>query len=623
MTIELQLKNRKNWVLFLLYIGLILTTLIASISELIGIKYISTFITARPLIIISILASLVAVFIFRDDLKSIINQWSETTERKITPNQIFTSNILMGFIFIGTLLRSLNLDAFDLHPDEAIVYFVARNINRTGYAILDSGLFYARGILQEYLISFLIKNSGSSETILRVPSVIAGIIVIIAAYFLGKKLKNNILGILTSLYIAISGWQIIFSRYARMYIFFQLSFVAYIIFFYQGLVEKKVFYNILTVITGIACIFLYEMSPVIFLPFIFLLIYNYRKCLKDPRFWISSTILIFTFIIYKYMSNIGMVQMRGAGTQDLLERSIGGYSGGNLSAYPLSLLQMFPMLTLFLIAGAAIFIIIKKRNLYYKYLGWTFLSSLTLVTITDLIGAKNQPRYIFFLFPIFVTLAIYGLYCISSFIAWLISKTYDVITDITEYTKERSYPLIIAVIQLCIFLMLFFSNDVEIGLTLWNEQKTGTESFGMYDITTTIRHLPDWENAAEYVSKNYSENDVIITTAELSLLPQYYLKDKIIDYWLRTENWEESTFTTQDGRKLDIYQGVDILNTKSALENVIAHNERVWILTNHSIFIEGHNKPEVIKFFRENEDHIEFESGQESKVYLFDRNAEE
>lgn len=137
---------------------------------------------------------------------------------------------LFLIIFIAGLLRLWQIGNVPPSPDwdEAALGYNAYSILNTGRdeygkflpLVLRSFDDYKPGLYAYFIIPFL-YIFGLTLSVVRLPSVIFGLISIFVLYFLVKEILNNngfinekIVGLLSSFMLAISPWHIQFSRIA-------------------------------------------------------------------------------------------------------------------------------------------------------------------------------------------------------------------------------------------------------------------------------------------------------------------------------------------------------------------------------------------------------------------------
>ncbi len=131
--------------------------------------------------------------------------------------------ILLGAAWV----RFWGLGGWGLEGDEDTMALPAVHILRHGTSYLPSGMFYARGIAQLYMMAASMKAFGVSEWAMRVPSVLCGLLLVVLAHFYGKRFLAPVWNIAFVTAVAFLPAFIADSQEARMYIFLLACLTAY------------------------------------------------------------------------------------------------------------------------------------------------------------------------------------------------------------------------------------------------------------------------------------------------------------------------------------------------------------------------------------------------------------
>jgi hypothetical protein len=146
--------------------------------------------------------------------------------------------IAAGATLAGIYFRFTGLGAAPLSVDE---YYLARsieNVLRTGLPEFSCGGYYTRGVLQQYLSAALQSGGMSAELAPRFIAALCSLLVLPAAYLLGRRMHGRTVGLLAVTVLALSVWEIEMARFGRMYAPFQPVCAWYLLFFVRYTVDR-------------------------------------------------------------------------------------------------------------------------------------------------------------------------------------------------------------------------------------------------------------------------------------------------------------------------------------------------------------------------------------------------
>jgi len=127
----------------------------------------------------------------------------------------------------------LGLGGWGLEGDEDTMALPAAHILRHGTSFLPSGMFYARGIAQLYMMAASMLAFGESEWAMRLPSVICGLFVVALAYGYGRRFLAPLWNLAFVAAVAFLPASIADSQEARMYIFLMACLTGYTILVFE------------------------------------------------------------------------------------------------------------------------------------------------------------------------------------------------------------------------------------------------------------------------------------------------------------------------------------------------------------------------------------------------------
>lgn len=140
---------------------------------------------------------------------------------------------VLAIVLAAAWLRLWGLGGWGLEGDEDTMALPAAHILRHGTSYLPSGMFYARGIAQLYMMAASMFAFGESEWAMRLPSVICGLLVVALGYLYGKRFLAPAWNMAFVAALAFLPASIADSQEARMYIFLLASLIGYAILVFE------------------------------------------------------------------------------------------------------------------------------------------------------------------------------------------------------------------------------------------------------------------------------------------------------------------------------------------------------------------------------------------------------
>ncbi|MBD8876251.1 glycosyltransferase family 39 protein [Roseibium polysiphoniae] len=160
---------------------------------------------------------------------------------------------LAGIIAVGAALRLWDLDRTSLWYDEAVSWSQSKGSLGELIALVAADNYPP---LHNLLLWLTMPIIGDSETALRLPSAIAGILSIWLVYELGRLVFTRNTGLLAAAILAISPFHIWYSTEARMYALFAMAGLAFLIALVRTLEGDRLRWPILAAVFG--ALFLYS-----------------------------------------------------------------------------------------------------------------------------------------------------------------------------------------------------------------------------------------------------------------------------------------------------------------------------------------------------------------------------
>jgi len=218
-------------------------------------------------------------------------------------NSVLFLSIIFISVLAGIYFRIKGLGKWPFALDEYYIFSSIQFIFERGIPEFESGGYYPRGILYQYITACLVWIGIKAELAARVLPVLLNLAAMPAIYKLGVKISNRSIGLLLILFFTFSLWEIELSRFARMYTFFQTIFIWYFYFLYKYLFENdgKSVKWILSL--SIVSIFVYEASIFLVALNFLLIFWHYEK--RNFRINIStvknnSIIAVLSLVIFLF-----------------------------------------------------------------------------------------------------------------------------------------------------------------------------------------------------------------------------------------------------------------------------------------------------------------------------------
>lgn len=344
-------------------------------------------------------------------------------------------------------------------------------------------------------LHFWIKIFGDGETVVRISSLIFGLLAIPLTYLVGKEIFSKKTGLIAAIFSTISFWQIYYSVEARMYPMFLFLSLTSIYFFWKTLKENKKKFKFFYFISSFLLIYTHLFGWLVII-FQNLFFFIYRKYYKPTKsfFYKANLALIAIFSVWlipKFLSIIHQPVLQGwyfknqitpLNIFQVLEKNIG-------------IISINKFLHLFVYLAIAVliitnFILLVRQNRDAR----------------SVFCLPNTKKYLFvflwIVIPVF--LSYFANLMISKYLIFIGPATHLLIAQsIININKSKKNILLIAVI---IFLILFI---------------------GILPSITRTNKLYCWDQMAEYISREEKVSDKIIIHSFVDILEfrKYYKGD--------------------------------------------------------------------------------------------------
>ncbi|GIW03818.1 MAG: hypothetical protein KatS3mg059_0438 [Thermomicrobiales bacterium] len=151
--------------------------------------------------------------------------------------------VLLSIVALAFLIRLTNAQHLSSHVDEAASIMAAREVAAKGVPIFPSGTLYLQGATLSYVLApFVWAGYGDIEHLstLRLPSVVAGTLAVVAMFLLGRFVTGSPLGgLLGALLLALDPTSARWSAYVRMYAPLQFLSLLLLWLYFRALFEPR------------------------------------------------------------------------------------------------------------------------------------------------------------------------------------------------------------------------------------------------------------------------------------------------------------------------------------------------------------------------------------------------
>ena len=444
--------------------------------------------------------------------------------------------ILLVIFLAGFFLRLYDLGGESLWLDETISLWISDSdvIERSSQEA-QTPLYYL--ILHNWINFF-----GDSEFSVRFPSVIFGSLAVILMYILGKRLFNKEVGVLSSLILSISAYNIYFSQEARPYslfvFLFLLSFYSFLLILEKKDVRNSSFYiisNILMIYTHIFGLFL-VLAQTIYILYLFLSKKREKSLLKQ---WIIiQAVLFILFVpwlgffieqIAKIQGGVDFVNWISLPSLNAVYYSFQEFSGLLYFSSNEIFLILIPMFIIFLVLSLNAVLFFRKDG---PKAGFIKTEENVLLLLFIFVPVILAFIISYAVFPIYVTR--YLIPCSAAFYILVAAGLVKI------KHKNLKTALIILLVLLSLVSVLFYHTAIK------KEQ---------------------WREAAEYIDENAHADDLVIFNAGYCQIA--------FDHYSKRTDLIKKTFPAKANVSVDEDDIKD-------LEWQISGSLRIWLVLSHS-----------------------------------------
>lgn len=483
-------------------------------------------------------------------------------------------------LILGAFLRFHDLDSQSYWMDEgytinAVISGQENGFTPTGASILDSGKTYNCSTYCLPTVG-LAKIFGDNAFSYRLLAGIFGLLFIFVIYFFAKNFfKDKKVALLSAFFVALSYWQIAWSREARWYteleVFFWLSLSFFYLFIESQDKKIKTIGIVLSSVFTVLAISAHKLAyllPIIFL--IFLIVKNTKQYFKNKKSIIYQLSFVAAILVFvEYVLNIRFIT-----------NAIGNLQFHYNLPYYLSfyLRNYWPFIIV------AIYGLISAQG-EEKKKHWMLWSAFLIYLIPlSLLTNVVHYRYMFHLTPIFYLAAAYTI------TKTLSSHVIPAKAGIHSFNIKHWMP---ALPVMALMLTFFLTGQ---GL-LYPKSFYALES----DDPTKLNRpyyaytpQPNWNKAYETIEESIEPDEIIISSH-----PHF---NKIFlgqpGYWIKYDylGIEKTVEVIQENK--EYYVGAEVINNLDELKK-ITQEKHGYIIFDY-MSVDGRINPETIEYIQSN-----------------------
>jgi hypothetical protein len=315
---------------------------------------------------------------------------------------------LWGILFLGLLLRLFNLGGVSLWSDEAFSCWLAGRDTGELLGVLRD--FDAHPPLYYMFLHFWI-HLGRSELVLRLPSVLASLGSIAAAFFVFERTVGRRAATLTALFLAISPWSVRMGQEARMYPFLAIFCLLSLYFMIRAGRDDSISSWTGLILSGALALYSHYLSVFVILAenlFVFS-----TPLWKKGRWWASQFFVFLLFLPWIPVLSVqysagGRGPMLPAPEPQLLLYTLVDSAVGHTLAYRKTILIILGLaLLVWLLYGL---FEMRKRE-YFLLMFLNVFLPVSALLIMSLAGGVNllNPKYFTFIQPFVLGILFYSL----------------------------------------------------------------------------------------------------------------------------------------------------------------------------------------------------------------------
>lgn len=497
--------------------------------------------------------------------------------------------ILIVILAAASYLRIVHLGEPSFWVDEMNHVFAGISLAKGEEAVLPSGFPNDRALLFSAAVSWSFKTLGVSEFAARLPSALFGILSVAMVFWIGRELFSVRAGLISAFVLTFTHAAIGWSRTARMYALFQLTYLVAVFLFYkgyEGLGQKKegepgkgmgirkAFRKIgispsWLFMSGIFFVISYSLHQLAALFILVLTVYSATAAVaayfsgKTDGWRLAKYVAVITGVLISV--GVAIARFDFLTFVDRAIKFIPAWANYDLvkdSHYYYWYLTdsvQFPLAAFFLIGSIQVFTRLHRAGFFL------LLNFLIPIMLFSFVFSYRIPNYIFHVLPFYTMLIAFSLDNLFTTEGAAFRRNINFLGRIPEGTRMKVLSRVVPILVLG-----------WLPLTVWFRYATKLPQRSYAGSNGAVEHF-DWRGASDYVRRKMEANDVLVTSLPLTML--YYLGKA--DYNLNNANldptldWESRP---GNGDLRDYYSGAPSIMSVEQFEELLSRAPRGWLV---------------------------------------------
>jgi 4-amino-4-deoxy-L-arabinose transferase-like glycosyltransferase len=530
---------------------------------------------------------------------------------------------LFSVFILAVLIQSL--DALSLWMDEGFYYLATQKILDLGYPLFPSGHIYYKAIFYAYVSALFTKIFGFTVFNLRLISVLCTVALIPVVYLMGKRLFNRAIALGAAVVFSLSVW---IAEYGRVDLYFaplQLVSFGGLYLFYRGFFDEKNKFKVLATAAFIVAPLIHQLGMSVWFCYpAFFLIKGIKRFFRKDVLWsftMTSAFYILVQLHEYFFWEVGYVYAKtDTSFQGMIQYFFSSFS----LKYFYEFTGSFPQMSAIILFGILLLFLNwlrerrKARNHPISFSSnWLFLYFCLVFPIVFLgfFRTHVQPRYLYQLYPLFISLYAVSLY-----------KTAQILIELLTipFPRKKTAGFSAAVGVLFVGLLFLTAEGAGVGKVKRIVERQYGDPIRTDIIYRSGRYQHyDHRGPGEYVRHFLRDDDLVVA---IHVVFQHIYAGRV-DYWLWSggpgtwDAWEE----TADGWK-DFYIGARWINNLGDLREVVEGNpdKRVWVIASPSILRRDHIREDIASYIKADPEKRVFRGKDGmSEVYLWNDSEKE